>query len=196
MLLSNAGRQGLRDFLPRRQDLRDVAQNLRYYTGRSPSRPKFDRFGYGEKAEYWAVVWGTLVMGLTGLMVWFKVEVFGFLPRWVIDVALAIHWYEAILATLAILVWHIYSVVFDPDAYPLNWALIDGRVSEAFYKEEHPLDYERMQAAAKQAEPAQPQADVSRRQTKDDQDMAPPAGRLNEATKVRAETDDDNNNGR
>jgi len=54
-------------------------------------------------------------MGITGLMVWFKVGMFGLLPRWVIDVALAIHFYEAILATLAIVVWHLYKVIFDPD---------------------------------------------------------------------------------
>ena len=108
------------------------------------SKPKFARFNYGEKAEYWAVVWGTIIMGLTGLMVWFKVEVFGFLPRWVIDVALSIHFYEAILATLAIVVWHFYNVIFDPDVYPLNWALVDGKVSEEYYKEEHELDYEQM----------------------------------------------------
>ncbi len=83
-------------------------------------------------------------MGLTGLMVWFKVEVFGFLPRWMIDVALSIHFYEAILATLAIVVWHFYNVIFDPDVYPLNWAVLDGKVSESFYKEEHELDYEQM----------------------------------------------------
>ena len=113
-------------------------------------------------------------MGLTGLMVWFKVEMFGFLPRWAIDVALAIHWYEAILATLAILVWHVYNVVFDPGAYPLNWALIDGRVSEEFYKEEHELDYERMkesEAGSDKQEPTRP--DTGERETKDGYDISP-----------------------
>ena len=90
------------------------------------------------------MLWGTVVMGLTGLMIWFKIGVFGFLPRWWIDVALAIHFYEAVLATLAIIVWHFYHVIFDPDVYPINWALVDGRVSEELYEEEHALDYERM----------------------------------------------------
>ncbi|MEW6128567.1 MAG: cytochrome c3 family protein [Acidobacteriota bacterium] len=147
MLLTKEGRIGLKDFLPRRKDFSDLIQNVRYYLGLASTKPKFARFGYGEKAEYWAVVWGTFVMGLTGLMVWFKVEMFGFLPRWFIDIALAIHWYEAILATLAILVWHIYNVIFDPDVYPLNWAVVDGLVSEEYYKEEHELDYEQMKAS-------------------------------------------------
>jgi len=75
-------------------------------------------------------------------MIWFKIDVFGFLPRWWIDIALAIHFYEAILATLAIIVWHFYQVIFDPDVYPINFAFIDGRVSEETYKEEHEQAYE------------------------------------------------------
>lgn len=174
LLFAKGGRQGLRDFLPRKQDVRDFRQNLRYILGLTATRPKFDRFSYGEKAEYWAVVWGTFVMGLTGLMVWFKVEMFSFLPRWVIDVAFAIHWYEAILATLAILVWHIYNVVFDPDAYPLNWALIDGLVSEEFVKEEHALDYERMKAAEASREgQEQPRPEAKGLETKDGYDISP-----------------------
>jgi hypothetical protein len=68
-----------------------------------------------------------------------------------IDVATAIHFYEAILATAAIVVWHFYHVIFDPDVYPLNLALIDGRVSAHLYKEEHELDYERMMREPREA---------------------------------------------
>lgn len=144
LLLTTEGRKALVDMFPRRKDITDLFQSMRYYTIGGSSKPKFAKFNYAEKAEYWAVVWGTIIMGLTGLMVWFKVEVFGFLPRWIIDVALSIHFYEAILATLAIVVWHFYNVILDPDVYPLNWAVVDGRVSEEYYKEEHELDYERM----------------------------------------------------
>ena len=54
--------------------------------------------------------------------------------------AITIHWYEAVLATLAIVVWHIYAVVFDPDAYPMNWSWFDGKMSIEHYEHEHPLD--------------------------------------------------------
>jgi formate dehydrogenase gamma subunit len=145
------GRKALRDALPVRKDILDLIRNLSYYLGRTSEKPRFARFGYAEKAEYWAVVWGTFIMGLTGLMVWFKVGVFGFLPRWFIDIALAIHFYEAILATLAILVWHFYFVIFDPDVYPLNWAVVDGRMSLEHFKEEHPLAYEESASAARSA---------------------------------------------
>ena len=60
--------------------------------------------------------------------------------RWAVDVALTIHYYEAILACLAIVVWHFYHVIFDPDVYPLNWACWNGKVSQHWQEEEHPLD--------------------------------------------------------
>jgi cytochrome b subunit of formate dehydrogenase len=90
--------------------------------------------------EYWAVVWGTMIMGVTGLAIWFKIGVTHWLPRWAIEVATTIHYYEAILACLAIVVWHFYHVIFDPDIYPLNRTCIDGRVSREWLEEEHPLD--------------------------------------------------------
>src|SRR5208282_5453477 len=76
----------------------------------------------------------------TGLVIWFKLPVTRFLPRWIVDVAVTIHYYEAILACLAILVWHFYHVIFDPDVYPLNWACWNGNVSAQWQQHEHPLE--------------------------------------------------------
>jgi formate dehydrogenase gamma subunit len=140
--MSKEGRLWLKDMLVRGKDFKDAIGNFGYYLGVSKAKPKIARFGYAEKAEYWAVIWGTVIMGLTGLMIWFKLGIFAFLPRWTIDVALAIHFYEAVLATLAIVVWHFYHVIFDPDVYPVNFAFLDGRVSEAHYREEHELFFE------------------------------------------------------
>ena len=134
------GRRLVRDMMPGLQDARDAAANARRLAGLGGPKPKFGRFGYAEKMEYWAVVWGTIIMGVTGLMIWFTMAVTRFLPRWVVDVATTIHYYEAILACLAILVWHFYHVIFDPDVYPLNRAVLDGRVSREWLEEEHPLD--------------------------------------------------------
>jgi len=149
------GRRWIIDMAPKRKDVTDVFQNFAYYLGFAKVKAKIGRFGYAEKAEYWAVIWGTLIMGLTGLMIWFKLGLFSFLPRWWVDIALAIHFYEAVLATLAIIVWHFYQVIFDPDVYPINWAFVDGNVSEELYREEHELDYERIKAeqAQEEAEP-------------------------------------------
>ena len=142
LYLSQEGRLWFKDMLLRGKDFKDVIGNFGYYLGASKVRPKIARFGYAEKAEYWAVLWGTLIMGLTGVMIWFKLGLFSLLPRWTIDIALAVHFYEAVLATLAIVVWHFYHVIFDPDVYPVNFAFLDGRVSEEQYREEHELAYE------------------------------------------------------
>lgn len=136
------GRRLLRDIAPRPRDAFDVWATMRYYLGLSNQKPKFGRFNYAEKAEYWALVWGTALMGLTGVMIWAKVWVGNLLARWWVDVATAIHFYEAILATLAILVWHFYQVFFDPDVYPMNWAWWDGKMPEEHYRHEHELDRE------------------------------------------------------
>src|ERR1022692_2571328 len=140
ILSSKEGRQLVKDLFPIKKDAADVMAAVRYLTGLSAEKPKIGRFGYAEKMEYWAVVWGTIIMGVSGLMIWFKMDVTHWLPRWAVDVALTIHYYEAVLACLAIIVWHFYHVMFDPDVYPVNMACWDGKVSEHWQEEEHPLD--------------------------------------------------------
>ncbi|MDD5139182.1 MAG: cytochrome b/b6 domain-containing protein [Verrucomicrobiales bacterium] len=140
LLATRDGRRLLADLFPVKKDLADVMQAVRYLTGFSPEKPKIGRFGYAEKMEYWAVVWGTFLMGATGLVIWLKIDVTQFLPRWVVVVATTIHYYEAVLACLAIVVWHFYHVMFDPDVYPLNTACLDGRISEELQAHEHPLE--------------------------------------------------------
>lgn len=134
------GRKLVVDFLPVKKDLADIVGTVRWLLGLRAEKPQFGRFGYAEKMEYWAVIWGTIIMGVTGLVVWFKMEVTLWLPRWAVDVALTIHYYEAILACLAILVWHFYHVMFDPDVYPVNLACWDGKVTEHWQHEEHGLE--------------------------------------------------------
>ncbi|HJZ79231.1 MAG TPA: cytochrome b/b6 domain-containing protein [Pyrinomonadaceae bacterium] len=151
--LAKEGRRWVRDMMPKLKDVCDLTGNFSYYLGLRRAKPKIARFGYAEKAEYWAVIWGTFIMGLTGLMIWFKISLFGFLARWWIDIALAVHFYEAVLATLAIIVWHFYHVIFDPDVYPVNFAFIDGRMSEELFKEEHGQAYEEMKPPAKDTAP-------------------------------------------
>ena len=143
ILRTPEGRQLVKDLLPVKKDFADLRSSVRYLAGLSNVKPKIGRFGYTEKMEYWAVLWGTIIMGATGLMVWFKLDVTRFLPRWAVDVALTIHYYEAVLACLAIVVWHFYHVIFDPDIYPLNTACWNGRVSEQWQAHEHPLEKDR-----------------------------------------------------
>jgi cytochrome b subunit of formate dehydrogenase len=140
--LSSEGRRLLRDLFPTLKDVTDAWGTMLYYLGQRKEKPKFGRFSYAEKAEYWALVWGTGLMAVTGIMLWAKVSVGNLLARWWIDAATAVHFYEAILATLAILVWHLYQVFFDPDVYPMNWAWRDGTMPAEHYREEHELDAE------------------------------------------------------
>jgi formate dehydrogenase gamma subunit len=151
LIATRDGRKLAKDFMLRPRDLGDFAANLLYFVGKRRAKPGFGRFGYPEKIEYWAVIWGSLIMGVTGLMIWYKIDVTRFLPRWAIDVATTIHFYEAILACLAIVVWHFYHVLFEPGTYPMNFAWWDGRVSKKWQEEEHPLDVE-APAPAKDAE--------------------------------------------
>ena len=156
LLRTPEGRRLLQDLFPIKKDLADLWCALRYLVGWSREKPKIGRFGYAEKLEYWAVVWGTIIMGVTGLMIWFKMDVTAFLPRWVVDVAMTIHYYEAVLACLAIVVWHFYHVIFDPDVYPLNPACWDGRVSEEWQQHEHPLEQQTHWPAPAASNPARP----------------------------------------
>jgi cytochrome b subunit of formate dehydrogenase len=140
LLTTRDGRRLVADLFPVKKDLADVIQAVRYLAGFTNEKPKIGRFGYAEKMEYWAVVWGTMLMGATGLAIWLKIDVTQHLPLWVVTVATTIHYYEAVLACLAIVVWHFYSVMFDPDVYPANTAFLDGRISEDLQAHEHPLE--------------------------------------------------------
>jgi cytochrome b subunit of formate dehydrogenase len=154
------GRRLLLDFLPTPKDATDAIGTLLYYLGRRQEKPEFRRFNYAEKAEYWALVWGLFVMAGSGIMLWAKVFVGDILARWWLDVATAIHFYEAVLATLAIVVWHFYQVFFDPDVYPMNWAWWDGKMSYEHYREEHGLDAETLLAAAHSEIAAEPDSSM------------------------------------
>jgi cytochrome b subunit of formate dehydrogenase len=140
LAIAAEGRRLVRDLAPGPSDAFDVFKAMRYSLGLGGEKPKFSRFSYAEKAEYWAMVWGTALMALTGIMMWAKVTTGNLLARWWVDVATSIHFYEAILATLAIFVWHFYQVFLDPDIYPMNWAWWDGKMPVEQYRHEHELD--------------------------------------------------------
>ncbi len=146
------GKELIRDLLPRRQDISDALAVLKYNVGLSPQKPKFGRFSYIEKSEYWALVWGTMVMALTGTLMWFDNIALGILTKHWWDVARTVHFYEAWLATLAILVWHFYFVIFNPDTYPINLAFWKGTLTEEEMEEEHPLELEAHRLRQRQAE--------------------------------------------
>ncbi len=142
LFLTDRGRGLLRSLLPKVQDARDVVLQIKYYLKISESRPRFHRFGYIEKAEYWALVWGVIVMAATGLILWFDNFFINKLTKLGWDIARTIHYYEACLATLAIIVWHFYFVIFNPEVYPMNLAWFTGKLTEEEMANEHPLELE------------------------------------------------------
>jgi formate dehydrogenase gamma subunit len=139
-LLTPRGRKFVKDIWLSWGDLTDFINMIRYNLGASIERPQFGKFGYVEKMEYWALVWGTIVMVVTGILLWFDNTFIRFLPKTFLDVMLVIHFYEAILASLAILVWHLYSTVFNPQVYPMNPAWLAGKMPVAMYHHEHGKD--------------------------------------------------------
>jgi cytochrome b subunit of formate dehydrogenase len=128
----------LRHLVPRFQDARDLVQMLRYDLGLSERRPRFGVFSYGEKLEYLAFLWGTLLMSATGFLLWFESWSLRHLPFWTLAASTALHWYEAILATLSIVVWHLYAVVFDPEVYPMDRSWLTGRTSAEHLRRTRP----------------------------------------------------------
>jgi cytochrome b subunit of formate dehydrogenase len=151
-LFTARGRQFVRDIFPNRQDPFDAAGYILYISGVSSRKPRFGRFGYIEKAEYWALVWGTMVMAVTGVIMWFENTFISLLTKLGWDVARTVHFYEAWLATLAILVWHIYYVIFNPEVYPMNTAWFTGTLPESIMAEEHPLELEAIHREREAAE--------------------------------------------
>ncbi len=141
-LSTSRGRSFVADMLPSRNDFSYFLNRILYNLGLRDHEPFIGRFSYVEKAEYWALVWGTVVMIGTGLMLWFDDWFIQFLPKGVLDVSLVVHYWEAWLATLAILVWHMYSTVFNPHVYPMNPSWITGSMPEEMYRHEHPGYFE------------------------------------------------------
>ncbi|MDF1611719.1 cytochrome c3 family protein [Stygiobacter electus] len=137
LLFTARGRDVLFNLIPKWSDVIEARDNILYYLRINKERPKFDEYDYTEKAEYWALIWGTIVMGVTGLFLWFPTLVGNWAPVWLIKVSELIHFYEAILATLAIVVWHWFFVIFHPHEYPMSLTWIDGKMSLHTYRHHH-----------------------------------------------------------
>jgi Ni,Fe-hydrogenase I cytochrome b subunit len=129
--------------LPSLHDAKVLFGTLAYYLRLRRTPPHSGTtFNYAEKAEYLAFMWGSAVMTVTGFTLWFANLTLQYLPGWVPDVATAVHFYEAILASLAIVVWHFYWVIFDPDVYPMDWTWWDGQPPNQRVLERLPEEHE------------------------------------------------------
>ena len=154
-VLSRRGRRDLVLLIPTPKDARDAVQNVRHFLGKTEEKPRFGRFSYIEKFDYWAVYWGCVIMIGSGLFLWFEGIVLKYFPKYILDVALEMHSDEAMLATMAIVIWHFYNVHFNPDRFPGTLMWWHGRISEHEMKEEHPLEYEEIMAKREKQEGAE-----------------------------------------
>jgi cytochrome b subunit of formate dehydrogenase len=161
MLLTRRGRMNLRAFLPRVRSVKDVVcgcaacfrlgppsvadwknliQMVKYNLGLATAPPAMGRFNYTEKLEYFGLVWGSTVMIVTGLVLWFETPFLNRFPYWAIELATSVHYYEAILAALSIIVWHFYFTIFNPDVFPLSRAMITGEIDREEMERNHGLE--------------------------------------------------------
>ena len=135
--------------MPRFQDLLDAVGTFRYNLGRAPSRPRMGRYTFEEKVEYWALMWGNVVMIGTGFMLWNPIATAQLFPGQAIPAAQVAHGSEALLAVLAVIIWHGYGVHLRH----FNRSMFTGTMTEAEMGEEHPLELEAIQSGAEPAEP-------------------------------------------
>jgi cytochrome b subunit of formate dehydrogenase len=129
--------------IPGSKDLTDLVGNILYYLGIRKERPKFGVFTYYEKFDYWAIFWGVPLMAGTGLILWFPELTARLLPGDFITLAFIAHSDEALLAALAIFLWHFYNQHLRPSVFPMSWAWITGRITADALYDEHRGEYER-----------------------------------------------------
>jgi len=160
----------LKAMLSEVKDATDLVQVFAHNLGLTKTEPRFAKFNYAEKVEYWAFMWGTVVMTVSGFLLWFNNLTLRYFPKWVSDAATAVHYYEALLATFSILLWHFYMVIFDPLVYPMDTAWINGKVPADHYRHSRPEYLRALERAHLVELPAEP-ADY-----KDEQAAAASAG--------------------
>jgi cytochrome b subunit of formate dehydrogenase len=131
-----------------RRDLAELGQSLKWFVGVGP-RPRYGRWTYWEKFDYFAVFWGIFVIGATGLMLWFPVFFTRFLPGWLINVATIIHSDEALLATGFIFTVHFFNTHLRPEKFPMDTVVFTGRMPLAEFRRDKPAEYEALVASGR-----------------------------------------------
>lgn len=133
---------------PSRKDLADLWGTVKYGLSLQKQLPAFDRFHFREKFDYFAVYWGMPVMVFSGLVLWFPVFFGNRLPELALGMAYIAHSEEAVLAFLAIAIWHLYNVHLDPEHFPMSQVWYSGVTTESHMRREHPLEKKRVDAAS------------------------------------------------
>ena len=130
---------GFTRWLHRRGYFKDFLDRHPYWLFTEP--PQFGRYNFIEKLEYLSVWWGNFVMIISGFFLWAKNLSFRLFPIWVYDIFKLVHSYEAVLAFLAILIWHLYNVHLSPEVFPMSKVWINGKITGYELRKQHPLEY-------------------------------------------------------
>ncbi|MDP3879901.1 MAG: cytochrome b/b6 domain-containing protein [Dehalococcoidales bacterium] len=131
--------------VPTIQDFHDVVGALRHGFGFADKPPLLGRFDYRQKFEYWGLILGGLVITVTGFILAFPVAVTRVVPGQVVAAAVEFHGYEATLAVLVIIIWHLYDVILRPGVFPADMTIFTGKISRERMLEEHPMEYAELQ---------------------------------------------------
>ncbi|MBI2186597.1 MAG: hypothetical protein HYU37_05660 [Acidobacteria bacterium] len=138
---------GPTSLVPQPRDIVELYRHVRWFLRRGP-KPAFDRYTYWEKFDYLAVFWGMVIIGFSGLMLWFPELFARVLPGWVFNVALLVHGEEALLAVGFIVTIHFFNSHMRPHKFPMDMVMFTGVVPEEEYARERPLEYERLRATS------------------------------------------------
>lgn len=162
---THRGRENFKAMIPRWQDVKDAVGLFGYNLGLSrflyrhgfgrkffnhrpywlfENRPLYGRYNFIEKFEYWALAWGTAVMIVSGFFMWNVELSLRLFPLWVHDIFIIVHGYEAILAFLAVIIWHMYNVHLSPEVFPMSKVWLNGKITGRDLRLLHPLEYERI----------------------------------------------------
>ncbi len=134
--------------IPLPKDVLDVVKNFMYFLGLSKEKPRFGKFSYAQKFDYWAVFWGMFIIGSSGFALTFPMQVSYLIPQfttaWIWELLWLMHSDEALLAIVFILFWHFYNEHLRPEVFPMNWIWITGKMSTEKLKHHHPIEYEHL----------------------------------------------------
>ena len=127
-----------------RRDFTDAVSNLRYYAGHLDTPPKFGRYDYRQKFEYWGLVFGGFVMVATGFILLYPIVVSQWLAAELIPAAKLMHSYEAMLALSIVIVWHMTGAQLTPESFPMDTTIFTGKIRKDKLHHEHALEYEEL----------------------------------------------------